>query len=166
MFQDIDSIKEAGFQGFLTIDHLRRTQLKDVPKEMGVYLIVRDSAAPPVFLAVSPAGHFKGDDPTVPVEKLCRNWVKGTLVLYIGKAGGPRQDATLRTRLAICLKFGEGQPVPHWGGRLVWQVAGSGAFLVCWKPTPHHIPDKVEKRLITNFRDAHNGQRPFANLRD
>ena len=58
----------------------------DVPTGPGVYVIVRPTDEPPSFLNVSPAGHFKGKDPTVPVSELQALWVPGTRIVYIGKA--------------------------------------------------------------------------------
>jgi hypothetical protein len=166
MFRNTESLKEAGFKGFLSIGYLRRTQLQDVPNEMGIYLILRNIEDPPVFLEKSPGGHFKGRDPTLPIKKLRQNWVEGTPVLYIGKAGAHRQNTTLRKRVDKYLKFGEGRPVAHWGGRLIWQVANSERFLVCWKETPHQHPREAEKTLIAQFKRKYKGQRPFANLQD
>ena len=51
----------------------------------GVYVVVRRHE-PPSFLDVSPAGHFKGKDPTVPVAELAALWVPGTRIVYIGNA--------------------------------------------------------------------------------
>ena len=166
MFQNTESLKKAGFKGFLSVGYLRKSQLHDVPDEIGIYLIVRESEEPPVFLVKSPAGNFKGRDPSLPVEKLCQNWVEGTPVLYIGKAGDHRQNATLRKRIDKYLKFGEGRPVAHWGGRLIWQVSDSERFLVCWKETPNQYPREAEKSLILQFKRKYKGKRPFANLQD
>lgn len=152
MFGSIESIRNAGFLGFVTIDELRKKRLSQVPEEAGVYLALRTEATPPVYLEVSPAGHFKNEDPTVPVSKLRSNWVGGTPVLYIGKAGDSTGKATLRSRLNQYLKFGAGHPVGHWGGKYIWQIVGSGSFIVCWKPTPNPIPREVEHQLIEQFK--------------
>lgn len=166
MFESIESIRNAGFLGFTTIDELQRDQLGQVPEEAGVYLVLRTEATPPVFLEVSPAGHFKDKDPTVPVSKLRENWVCGTPVLYIGKAGDPTGEATLRSRLDQYLKFGAGRPVGHRGGKYIWQVRGSGSFVVCWKQTLNQVPREVERQLIEKFKAEYKGMRPFANLQD
>ena len=166
MFESIESICNAAFFGFVTIEKLRKDRLCQVPEKVGVYLVLRTEAAPPVFLEVSPAGHFKGKDPTAPASMLCANWVAGTPVLYIGKAGGPKNKATLRSRLDQYIKFGVGQPVGHRGGKYIWQVEGSGSFVVCWKPTPNQVPREIERQLIAQFKAEYDERRPFANLQD
>lgn len=78
-------------------------------------------------------------------------------MIYIGKA------AVLRDRLRGYMRFGEGKPAPHWGGRYIWQLADAKSLLVCWKATPDEAPRLVERRLIQEFC-AQYGKRPFANL--
>ena len=166
MFESIKSIRNEGFLGFFAVDELRDGRLCQVPQEAGVYLILRTETAPPVFLEINAAGYFKGKDPTVSVSKLRENWVAGTQTIYIGKAGGSKSKATLRSRLDQYFKFGAGRPVGHQGGKYIWQVEGSEFFIVCWKLTPNQIPREVEVKLIEQFRAEHNGRLPFANLRD
>ena len=166
MLHSIDSIRSAGWEGFLTIDVLRRTKLAAVPEQQGVYLVLRPEPHAPIFLERSPAGHFKGKDPTVPVDKLKSNWIEGALVLYIGKAGKDGQEATLRSRLGQYLAFGAGSPSAHRGGRFIWQLAGTDSLLVCWKVLPNEDPREVERGLTAAFRKDHGGRRPFANLQD
>jgi len=143
---------------------LRKTELESVPERIGVYMVIRESDEPPTFLEKSLAGHFKGRDPTVPIEKLREQWVDRTVTLYIGKAGGPRQNTTIRKRLDTYFKFGEGQPVSHWGGRLIWQLEGSESLLICWLETPKENPRHVEKDLLAQFKKTHDERLPFANL--
>jgi len=166
IFDDILSLKKAGFQGFRPIHVLRETRFECVPDKTGVYVVVRNSDQPVTFLRRSPAGHFKGRDPTVPIEKLQSEWVEGTVTLYIGKAGGTEQNATIHKRIDAYIKFGSGQRVAHWGGRVVWQLEGSELFLICWKETPANNSRTLEKNLIEQFKRTHGGRRPFANLRD
>lgn len=65
LFHDVEPIRQAGFCGFIPIRELRVTRLRLVPEVMGVYLVLRLRSEPPVFVYPSPAGHFKGKDPTV-----------------------------------------------------------------------------------------------------
>src|SRR3954468_25082290 len=78
-----EPIDLSGFTGWVPF-----AQLPDagVPTEPGVYVVVRPSDEPPSFLDVSPAGRFRGKDPTVPVAELAALWVPGSPVIYIGKA--------------------------------------------------------------------------------
>lgn len=116
----------------------------------------------PKFLEQSPAGHFKGKDPSVSKTKLETNWVPGAKVIYIGKAGDSGSSC-LRQRIKQYLDFGQGKPVGHHGGRCIWQIESSNEFLVCWKKVEKQMPRDVERELIDEFTDKF-GRLPFANL--
>ena len=81
----------------------------------------------------------------------------GTEVLYFGKAD------QLRERVHQLCRFGAGEPIGHWGGRLLWQIAGAEEFLVAWLPTPGGSPFAAEHELMHEFR-ARFGSWPFANI--
>jgi hypothetical protein len=166
-FENIDSIQSYGFVGFITIAELQTTSCSDVPDEPGVYLVIRKDHHPPKFLHRSRGGHFKGKNPTVSTTKLQSKWVAGPKVIYIGKAGGPRKSATLKSRLLQYMQFGCGRRVGHWGGRYIWQLDGVGDLEVCWKPILDENSAVVESRLIQEFKTKYGkNQRPFANLRN
>lgn len=154
---------ESGFVGDVPVARLQES-CEDVPRVQGVYLIVRTSDCPVHFLTTSSGGHFKGRDPTVTVRTLEDRWLDRPKVLYIGKAGGNGQRATLRERLHTYMQFGRGKPKAHWGGRYIWQLEDAGALRVFWKPTPADVPRHVEQGLLTAFNQQY-GQLPFANLR-
>ena len=163
-FDSIDTIAACGFQGFITVFDLRASGCKEVPPKPGTYLVLRPLASYPKFVYPSTGGYFKGKDPTVQQDELEHHWVEGTIVLYIGKAGGVNSTRTLRGRLQTYLKFGEGKPVAHWGGRYIWQLADADELVICWKTTPRSDPALEEQKLIRAFT-ARYGKRPFANLR-
>lgn len=164
-FDNLESIKHEGFTGFLTTYHLHESRGIEIPKEKGVYLILRLNQNPPVYLETNPAGRFKDKDPTVTKEVLLDSWVNETQVIYIGKAGSSNQKATLRSRLLQYMDFGFGKPVGHWGGRYIWQLEDAHELQVCWKPTIDESSEIVETRLICIFKERY-GKRPFANLKD
>ncbi|MGH4010541.1 MAG: hypothetical protein ACRDTH_20685 [Pseudonocardiaceae bacterium] len=118
--------------------------------------MLRPTIVEPTFVKISPAGWFKGKDPSVPIEELQRAWVPDAEVVYIGKAGD------LRRRLNEYRRHGAGQRVGHWGGRYVWQLADRDLLLVAWQSTPAYDPEDVESRLIAEFATVYT-QRPFAN---
>ncbi len=60
MWDNLESIRSAGFCGFVPIREFRANKLRDVPNEMGVYLVLRLNSEAPIFLERSPAGHFTG----------------------------------------------------------------------------------------------------------
>ena len=150
------------FEGFLTARELWAGSTSLIPDAQGVYLVLRASIKPPVFLATSPAGWVKGKDPTVSTSVLSENWVEGVHVLYIGKAGGQGSGAGLRSRLKQYLGNGRGGKHAHRGGQYIWQLADASELIFCWKETPEEDPEEVEGQMIAEFRQAH-GKRPFAN---
>lgn len=161
-------LQAAGFIGWQTWDELRAAELADVPCAPGAYVIYRPTVAAPRFVYPSPGGWFKGKYPTVDNARLRQEWVPDTHVVYIGKADLRRQRRkveALRRRLNEFARFGAGEDIGHWGGRLIWQLADSAELLVAW----HEItwPEKArdyEKRLLACFAEHHDDGRPFANL--
>ena len=165
-FDSIESVRSAGFGGFRTANELRSSGMAGVPPTPGVYMVVYEPEQVPVFEERSCGGHFKGKDPTVSIDELKRNWVEGTPVVYIGKAGGGSSAATLKKRLTTFVRFGAGEPVGHWGGRLIWQLQEANSSLrFCWRPADTGDAAVIESELIQEFV-AQFGARPFANLRN
>jgi hypothetical protein len=135
-----------------------------IPDVGGVYILKRISQTPVEFLPVSSGGHFKGRDPTVAVSRLEARWIPSANVVYIGKAGGDKQRASLRPRICSYMQFGLGKPCSHWGGRCIWQLADASALRVFWAVTQNEEPKVAESRLIDAFYRSYK-QLPFANLR-
>jgi hypothetical protein len=126
---------------------------------------MRASDQPPRFLDVSPAGHFKGKDLTVPVAELAALWVPDTRIVYIRKpSAGTDGKRHLRKRFDEYRRFGAGAPVGHSGGRRIWQLADHARLLVGWCVTDAADAAKIETRMLAEFR-AHYGRLPFANMR-
>ncbi|WP_297343218.1 hypothetical protein [Amnibacterium sp.] len=136
----------------------------EIPTAPGVYTVIRPTDAPPTFLGTNPGGRFKGKDPSVSTDVLARNWVAGAEVLYIGRATpGSTGRRGLRKRLDEYRRFGAGDPVGHWGGRYLWQLADRDELLVAWNATEEDA-SVVESRMLRDFIADH-GALPFANLR-
>ena len=161
-FESLRDLRDAGFEGFRSVRDLWHSRLVDVPQVTGMYVIARSDLRSPSFLEVSPAGRFKGRDPTIPVAELRDAWVPETCVLYIGKAGELGGDASLRSRLTTYLRHGHGRRSPHWGGRAIWQLSDAGDLLVCWRELSPEETRNMERNSIAAFV-AHFGKRPFAN---
>ena len=164
-FDSIEDLRSHGFKGFRTIEELQESACSPVPSYQGVYLIVRVVDQDPIYLNASIGGHFKGKNPSVSIQELKDNWVNKAIILYVGKAGGSKSNATLKKRIWQYMQFGMGKPIGHWGGRYIWQIEGSNKLLVCWKESNGEEPILIESEIINKFSDIHN-KRPFANLRD
>ena len=157
-------LEARGFEGFITMGELRRTNLSAVPWYPGVYVVLRDSLGPADFVSVSSGGWFKGRDPSVPLSLPQAKWIDNAHVLYIGKAdAGASGGRGLRQRIDEYLRFGNGEPIGHWGGRYLWHLANTLKLLVAWKAADPAGP--MEIALIRVFV-AEYGQLPFANLRN
>jgi hypothetical protein len=157
------TVAEFDFLGGSSIEDLQ-TSCKAIPDVAGVYILKRTSQAPVQFLSVGSGGRFRGRNPTVAVSRLEERWISNADVVYIGKAGGDNQRASLRSRIRSFMQFGLGKPCPHWGGRCIWQLADASSLSVFWAATPNEEPKCAESRLIDAFYRSYN-QLPFANLR-
>ncbi len=159
-----ESILASGFNGGLPISELQESSCSAIPKERGVYLVVRHATAPVSFVEASCGTHLKNRDPSVPLQKLHDRWIPDSKVLYVGKAGGTGQKTTLYGRLKSYLEYGQGMQRTHWGGRYIWQLADVKSLQVYWAIHAEAEPAHVESSLIRELERRH-GRLPFANLR-
>ena len=113
-FNDLSSLKKNGFTGFKTIHDLWNDR-SDIPKEMGVYLVINPNYKNPGFINPGVGGFFKNKNPNVSIFELEHNLVPNSLVVYIGKAGSTTGSATLYSRIGQYLRFGQSKKVGHWG---------------------------------------------------
>ena len=158
-FRGLESIKENGFVGFVSFEKLFDSTV--LPRDGGgVYMILRLSEDMPTFVEVGSGGVHKGKNPNVLIDELQANWVVGAKVVYIGKGNN------VRKRLKQYQRFGKGQNVGHYGGRLIWQIKDAmNDLVVCWKKVDDEVdPEVYERELINEFINQ-NGAMPFANLR-
>ena len=132
------------------------------PKLAGIYVVLRESSAAPVFEERSLAGLFKGVDSTVDRSLLQASWVDESEVLYIGKASWGSKRNGIRRRLSQYRRHGSGKAVGHRGGEFIWQLADSADLLVCWIAVDDSALAQTEADFIASFKAAH-GRWPFAN---
>lgn len=157
-----DWLRHDGFDGFVSLGDVRsrRTTVSALP---GVYVVYRETLDQIEFLDKSLGGWFKGRNPSVPIETVQAAWVEDAHVLYVGKADAGRSGRRgIRARFDEYLRFGMGEPIGHWGGRYLWQLAGTDELMICYKTCSE--PRNEETRLLGLFRTEH-GTLPFANLR-
>ena len=67
-FNNINSIREPGFTGFVTVESLWNDR-SCIPNTRGVYLVL-DHNGEPDFINPGVGGFFKGEDPNVSFEEL------------------------------------------------------------------------------------------------
>lgn len=155
------ALRANGFIGFETFAKL---DLDDVPRVPGIYAVLKPAGHQQAFLEQSTGGWFKQKNPSIHEDALAARWVDDADVLYIGKAGaGAAGTRGLRKRIQEFADFGRGKPVGHWGGRLIWQLAGSQSLVIAWKSLPGSEVNEAEARYHAEFHQLY-GRLPFANL--
>ena len=159
---NLNELKNNDFKGFLSVESLMENGCKTIPKEKGVYLVLNNKNKYS-FMDKNVGGHFKGKNPTLSLDVLVDNWVENSDILYIGKAGGSASKANLQSRLKQYMRFGSGEAVGHWGGRLIWQIKNNRELLIAYKILDNVEPRLYEKSLISDFIDCYK-KLPFANL--
>lgn len=164
-FRSIEDLKAQGFLGFISVYDYQKRNVNPIPEEKGLYMVLYTADQQPFFKKNNKAGRFLGQNPTVDREELERMWVKNTVVLYIGQAGGSNSSATLRSRIRQLVAFGNGRPISHWEGRTLWQIKDAAKLVLCWQTTSGHDPRVLEKKLIDSFISRYSAV-PFANLKD
>ncbi|MEO7866694.1 MAG: hypothetical protein ABIU54_03550 [Candidatus Eisenbacteria bacterium] len=155
-----ESLEAAGFVGFTAAVTVQLDRCERVPVERGVYVVLRDPEYPVQFRAKSPAGHYRGVDPTLPVEILSKRWIEGATVLYIGVAPGTGVRALLQQRIKRTVRFGGGADIAHPGGAALWQLEGSMQLRFAWKVLQED-PRPFAAALLAEFVARH-GRAPFA----
>ncbi len=165
MMTEIEQLKVLGFRGFKTVEELMKS-CRDIPKEMGVYVVLREKEDHPVILKKRLFDCQEDRYHSYSKAELDGNWVEGTHIVYIGKAGGFGMKTGLNKRLSTYIRFGKGQKAAHGGGRSIWQLSDAHELVVCWRVLSKEEPRDVEENMISVFRINHNGKRPFANRKD
>jgi hypothetical protein len=158
---DPDALRELGFEGFAKLSEALATP-SILPTHVGTYVVFRPTLDDPFFLSASPAGWFKGMDPSYHDSQLLRSkWVPAAHVVYIGKAG-PSQNRHLQRRIGELLRFGKGSAAAHRGGRALWHLKEVWSYSLAWKRC-RSDPRGNERKLIAQFEALH-GKLPFANF--
>ena len=165
MIKDKQELIKHGFEGFKTVRELMMS-CREIPKEKGVYVVLREKDERPKILDKRPFDCQEEKYPSYLKLELEKEWVEGTHIVYIGKAGGTGQKTGLHKRLSTYIRFGKGKKAAHGGGRSIWQLSDALDLIVCWRVLSDKEPCCVESDMIANFCKQHDGKRPFANRRD
>jgi hypothetical protein len=160
-FGTVEGLRAMGFEGFGSVRDLRRDDCRSLPRENGVYILVRERGSEPRFNLRGTAAFWRGQNPNVKVEDLAARWVPGAIVMYVGRAAGTGVRGKLQQRVKRLLRFGEGKNVAHWGGRYVWQLADAYDLKVAWKVCKDAVRQEVA--LLSAFEAKHEAP-PFANV--
>lgn len=155
-FASIRTIRETGYQGFISIEDLRKSKCSEVPRTAGIYLVVRPKRARPSFSRAARYG--KGRYRPLRLAELKERWVATSVVVYIGQA-----STNLKHRINSYVRFGQNKNSGHSGGRCIWHLRDSAQLIICWK-TIVGDTEALEKKLIREFK-ATNKSYPFANRR-
>lgn len=165
MITEREKLIRQGFEGFKTVRELMMS-CRDIPKEMGVYVVLREKDERPMILEKRPFDCQEEKYPSYSKAELEREWVEGTHIVYIGKAGGSNLKTGLHKRLSTYIRFGKGKKAAHGGGRSIWQLSDALDLVVCWRILTDEEPCCVESNMIANFCKQHDNKRPFANRKD
>ena len=160
-----EQLQKYGFEGFKTIRELM-SSCREIPKLMGVYVVLWEKDNRPTIMDKRTFDCQEDKYPSYSKAELEEEWVEGTHIVYIGKAGGFGQKTELHKRLSTYIRFGKGKKAAHGGGRSIWQLADAQELIVCWRVLTDEEPCCVESKMIADFCKKHNGKRPFANRRD
>jgi hypothetical protein len=153
---------------FITIKNLRLFDFNAIPEVAGVYVVVCIKNKMPIFRDYGTAPKiWHGREVNVSVDELKSKWVNfkqgEKKILYIGKAGGVGQRATLRSRIRSYVRFGGGNKSSHYGGRYIWQISDSDDLEIYWKQDED--PRGAEIKMLNSFKENHENKLPFANLK-
>lgn len=103
---DKDFLEKNSFNHYIRIGDYEnnRDVVSYIPDIKGLYVVVSPQLPEKKFHKEGTGGFFKGKNPNVSESVLLKNWVEGTYILYIGKAGGVDKkgrisNATLRERI-------------------------------------------------------------------
>ena len=150
-------LESRGFAGWTPLLKADASQM--LPRSPGVYAVAYDLNRPKFWPTESCGGWHKGRNPAVAAQRLEQEWVDGTDIVYLGKT-----DRTLAQRIREFARFGRGEAVAHWGGRLVWQLPHVETIVIGWKALDRNTSTSEERALLEEFVDTF-GCLPFANLR-
>lgn len=139
--------KDLAGRGFLGFVPLVDLDSKALPREAGVYAVLREMGRATGVPGGESRWSLQGEGSHRRNVRAGVDVVRRCPLLYIGKAS-KTATTDLRRRLTDFRDYARGRPVGHQGGRYNWQVVGASQFIVCWVETADEIPGLVESALI------------------
>lgn len=134
--------------------------LKDIPDSPGVYKVIVPEQFGTIDSKDFEQPTFAGGEEPLDLDAVRKKYdgVKGTSVLYIGKA------SNLRRRIRQFINYGNGNAKNHRGGRFIFAIKDWGnlelEIKVC---KSKEKAAERESELINEFKDEHDQKLPFAN---
>ncbi len=159
MLESAEALRAAGFEGFATVADLARSGCLEVPVARGVLVVVREPADPPRFMPSSPAGRYRGMNPSVKPEVLEKRWVPGAVVLYVAAADGTGVRNQLQQRIKRSIRYGSGAAIGAEGGSALWQLADHRRLRFAWRAGEGAT--ELAAAMLAAF-EARHGAPPFA----
>ena len=158
-----DLLEKYGFQGSLSVGSLQAASFSR--SRLRKLISTKVSAKPGVLAVVTPPGYVfclrekvcKGKYLRLEADdKTATRWNFDTDIIFIGETG-----RTLPVRINELILHGMGKGRKHKGGQDIWLLKRDDSFLLYWKASEQ--PKKFKKELLEEFREEHNGNRPFGN---
>lgn len=154
-FKKISCHDHQGFGTFYSVKELAGDDrmLAKIPKKNGVYFIFFPEDGTPGYNDGDTETFKRNNERPRRIVDLKKQWVQGTRVIYIGKAGvlNGKGASNLYTRLREYLKWYKGAKNSHHGGRDIWQLNDPGKLLVTWRVIEDEDPRSCEKALLKRF---------------
>ncbi|MCC3868649.1 hypothetical protein [Terrisporobacter mayombei] len=155
----------------ITVEELYKNGYKDIPTRGGVYIVkVPENFTVEITNNTTGIKEHKGKNLLYNKEYLEEkyNKVVDKDILYYGKA------TSLRNRITSLVKYAYGKCKNHRGGKALWQIKNSTKLIIEYyifddlndEVKNNNKPRDEEKRLIMEYKNKNNNERPFANFKD
>ena len=148
----------------VTVEELHENGYKDIPTMGGVYIVkAPENFSVEITNNTTAIKNHEGKNLLYNKEFLEEKYSKviDKSILYYGKA------TNLRNRISALVKYGYNECKNHRGGKALWQLKNSSKLIIeYYICDDSRNPREEEKRLIQEYKNKNNNNRPFANFQD